>query len=143
MPDPAPRGLKLILSAAHYAATKHSDQRRKDAIRSPYINHPLSLAAILATEGHVEDDQVLVAALLHDVLEDCVGVPPEDPRFDALKRELELDIQARFGAAVLGLVREVTDDKKVPKPERKRLQVEHHLEKLDNVEIAVREITAR
>jgi guanosine-3',5'-bis(diphosphate) 3'-pyrophosphohydrolase len=54
---------------------------------------------------------VITAALLHDTVEDC-GV-----RFE------ELD--EKFGTAVADYVRELTDDKSLPKEERKRLQVEH------------------
>lgn len=84
-------------------------QRRKDADASPYINHPLALANILASEGNVEDVDVLVAALLHDTVEDTDTTP------DELERE--------FGARVAAIVAEVTDDKSLPKEERKRLQI--------------------
>ena len=49
---------------ATFAADKHRLQRRKDAEASPYINHPLALADILAREGGVEDAKVIAAALL-------------------------------------------------------------------------------
>jgi guanosine-3',5'-bis(diphosphate) 3'-pyrophosphohydrolase len=62
--------LVLILDAASFAAARHSQQRRKDAEASPYINHPLALADILAREGGVEDATVIAAALLHDTVED-------------------------------------------------------------------------
>ncbi|MCC5610757.1 HD domain-containing protein [Nostoc sp. CHAB 5834] len=58
------------MDAASFAADKHQLQRRKDADASPYINHPLSLATILAKEGGVEDAKVIAAALLHDTVED-------------------------------------------------------------------------
>ncbi len=62
--------VQAILRAASFAAHKHKDQRRKDAAASPYINHPLSLASILRAEGGVDDVTVLIAALLHDTIED-------------------------------------------------------------------------
>ena len=46
--------LKLILRAAAFAADRHRTQRRKDVEASPYINHPLKVAAILAEEGGPE-----------------------------------------------------------------------------------------
>ena len=101
----------LLLKAARFSAEKHRDQRRKDSHASPYINHPLQVAETLASIGGVEDVSLLVAALLHDTVEDT-GTRPEE-------------IETEFGAEVLFLVMEVTDDKSLPKPERKRLQVEH------------------
>jgi len=101
----------LILRAAAFAARKHRDQRRKDAEASPYINHPLELARVLSEVGGVTDTATLCAALLHDTIEDT------DTTRDELQRE--------FGAEIAALVAEVTDDKALPKAERKRLQVEH------------------
>lgn len=101
--------LVLILTAAAFAADRHRTQRRKDAAASPYINHPLALAAILAAEGGVSDARVIAAALLHDTVEDT-------------ETTLE-EIAARFGDEVAGIVAEVTDDKDLPKAERKALQV--------------------
>ena len=61
---------QLILKAAHFAAQKHRDQRRKDKEVSPYINHPISVAKIISEIGNIEDPEVLAAALLHDTIED-------------------------------------------------------------------------
>ena len=101
----------LLLRAASFAAHKHRDQRRKDARASPYINHPLMLADILASEGSVTDTVTLCAALLHDTIEDTETKPDE-------LREL-------FGPEIAAVVVEVTDDKTLEKADRKRLQVEH------------------
>ena len=100
-----------ILRAASFAAHKHRNQRRKDVEASPYINHPLALARVLADEGGVTDAETLCAALLHDTVEDTDTTP------DELARE--------FGAEVAAIVAEVTDDTTLVKSERKRLQVEH------------------
>ena len=100
-----------LIKAADFAAFKHRRQRRKDAEASPYINHPLALARVLKLEGGVGDVDVLVAAILHDTVEDT------ETSVEELERE--------FGKVVAGVVAEVTDDKHLPKPERKRLQVEH------------------
>jgi len=103
--------LTLVLKALAFAAHKHRDQRRKDVEASPYINHPISLANILTNDGSVTDVEVICAALLHDTIEDTDTTPEE------LERE--------FGQAIKLIVMEVTDDKTLPKAERKRLQIEH------------------
>jgi (p)ppGpp synthase/HD superfamily hydrolase len=61
-----------LLSALELAKQGHRCQRRKHG--SPYIEHPLSTALVLAGWGYV-DEELLVAAVLHDVIEDC-GVEP-------------------------------------------------------------------
>lgn len=94
-----------------FAAQKHRSQRRKDVEASPYINHPIEVATILATRGAVADLTTLIAAILHDTIEDTETTPEE--------------LEERFGSEVRALVLEVTDDKRLPKAERKRLQVEH------------------
>jgi len=60
----------VLIAALHFAAEKHRNQRRKDIEASPYINHPIALAQILAIEGGVEEGPVLCAAVLHDTIED-------------------------------------------------------------------------
>jgi GTP diphosphokinase / guanosine-3',5'-bis(diphosphate) 3'-diphosphatase len=103
--------MNQLIRALTFAADKHRNQRRKDANASPYINHPIALANVLANEGHVDDEAVLVAAILHDTIEDT---------------ETSIDeLITGFGQEVADLVNEVTDDKGLPKAERKRLQVEH------------------
>lgn len=97
-----------VLQAAAFAAERHSNQRRKGKQAAPYINHPIGVASCLADAG-VEDPDILAAALLHDTVEDT----------DTSLEELE----QLFGARVAGIVAEVTDDKSLPKAERKRLQI--------------------
>lgn len=106
-----------ILRAAEFAALKHREQRRKDPASSPYINHPLNVAAVLADAGGVEDADLLIAAILHDTVEDTQTTPAE--------------LRAHFGDAVEHLVAEVTDDKSLPKEKRKELQVAHAPHKSD------------
>jgi len=101
----------LILKALRFAAEKHNDQRRKDSKSSPYINHPIGVAETLWSVGDVRDVNLLVAAVLHDTIEDT----------DTKSEEIE----TRFGEEVLSLVLEVTDDKSLPKQTRKQLQIEH------------------
>jgi len=103
--------LALLLRALSFAAHKHRDQRRKDAEASPYINHPIALAEVLAGEGGVVDIDVLAAALLHDTIEDTATTFEE--------------LAEHFGARIAAMVAEVTDDQKLPKTERKRLQIVH------------------
>ena len=98
------------MRAAAFAAERHRDQRRKGPDSSPYINHPLALASLLSEYGE-RDPIILAAALLHDTVEDTGTTLAE--------------IEQAFGRAVAGIVGEVTDDKSLPKAERKRLQIEH------------------
>ena len=105
--------LKNLLRAASFAANKHTGQTRKGDDAQPYINHPLEVANLLANIGKVEDFDVLIAAVLHDTIEDT--------------ETTEEEITELFGAAVCGYVLEVTDDKSLPKAKRKQLQVEHAL----------------
>ena len=107
----AEKDLALLFRALAFAAHKHRDQRRKDAEASPYINHPIALAEVLAGEGGIADAEVLAAALLHDTIEDT------DTSLEELRRE--------FGERIAAMVMEVTDDKALPKAERKRLQIVH------------------
>ena len=99
-----------LLATIEFAAAKHRNQRRKDAEASPYINHPLQLAHVLATEGGVSDLKTLMAAVLHDTVEDT------ETTYDELVE--------RFGRKVADVVMEVTDDKALVKADRKRRQVE-------------------
>ncbi|QIK38516.1 bifunctional (p)ppGpp synthetase/guanosine-3',5'-bis(diphosphate) 3'-pyrophosphohydrolase [Caldichromatium japonicum] len=100
-----------LTEALVFAAARHRDQRRKDADRSPYINHPIALLQVLLVEARIQGPpEVLIAALLHDILEDTATRPEE--------------LAERFGAEIRDLVLELTDDKSLPKAERKRLQIE-------------------
>ena len=106
-----PNTLAAILRALHFAADKHRDQRRKDVEASPYINHPIEVAELLARVGGVSDLVTLQGAILHDTIEDTKTTPEE--------------LEEAFGPEVRRVVEEVTDDKRLPKPERNRLQIEH------------------
>lgn len=99
-----------LINTCAYAAWKHRNQSRKNVTKDSYIVHPLRVMQIVA-EYFPEDVQLLQAAVLHDTIEDT----------DTTKEEL----QNKFGAKVSALVMEVTDDKSLPKEERKRLQIEH------------------
>lgn len=99
-----------LLSAIHFAAKKHRKQKRKNVEADPYINHPVEVAQLLANIGGVTDEVILIAAILHDTIEDTDTEPDE--------------INDTFGPEVLSIVMEVTDDKNLLKAERKRLQIE-------------------
>lgn len=103
--------MNRLISALYFSAHKHRHQRRKDAEALPYINHPIGLLNVLAVEGGVTDELPLLAAVLHDTIEDT----------DATPEELTL----HFGAEVCATVLEVSDDKSLPKEVRKQLQIEH------------------
>lgn len=62
--------LTTFVKAVDFAARKHRFQRRKDADASPYINHPIAVANVLASEAAISDAITLCAALLHDTIED-------------------------------------------------------------------------
>ncbi len=106
-----------LLFAANFAAEKHRDQRRKNASGAPYINHPLAVANVLAGEAGVTDGELLIAALLHDTVEDTETSSEELARL--------------FGDAIEKLVDEVTDDKSLHSAKRKQRQVDHAPKKSD------------
>jgi (p)ppGpp synthase/HD superfamily hydrolase len=103
--------ITTVLKAAERAAQWHTTQRRKGAAQEPYINHLIEVARLVAEATGGKDPSLVVAALLHDAIED-------QPVSAAA-------LEAEFGADVTALVLEVTDDKSLPKKERKRRQVEH------------------
>jgi hypothetical protein len=99
-----------VLRAADAAARWHMHQRRKGAAEEPYVNHLLEVAALVAEATQGEDPELVIAALLHDAIED-----------QKVPRAVIADA---FGEGVAKLVEEVTDDRTLLKEERKRLQVE-------------------
>ncbi|MCK5718604.1 MAG: bifunctional (p)ppGpp synthetase/guanosine-3',5'-bis(diphosphate) 3'-pyrophosphohydrolase [Thiomargarita sp.] len=101
--------ISLFLTALKFSAYKHRNQRRKNRI-TPYINHPIEVAEMLWKIGKVRDMDLIIAALLHDVLEDTETMPAE--------------IEELCGKHILSIVQEVTDDKNLSKQQRKKLQIE-------------------
>ena len=99
-----------LFDALRFAAEKHRDGRRKGPIAAPYINHPITVAEQLAGAGLEGDADLLIAALLHDVVEDT-DTPAEE-------------LRRRFGDRVAEIVLELTDDKELDWRERKRLVVQ-------------------
>ena len=101
--DPA-RGVRLSQrfdEAFLYAHEAHRDQRRKKTER-PYISHLMGVASLVLQYGG--DEEQAIAALLHDVVEDCGGAP-----------RLE-EIRKKFGERVARIVDGCTDSDRVPKP---------------------------
>lgn len=96
-----------------FAANKHAGQTRK-ASTIPYIAHLMGVASLVLEAGGDED--LAIAALLHDVVEDCGGAP-------MLK-----DVRRRFGKRVANVVDGCTDAHTDPKPpwlERKQTYLQH------------------
>ena len=122
MPHPTPQA--RLLRAAGFAARVHAGHRRKGAAGEPYVNHVLEVAATLAEHGAPEE--VVIAGLLHDTVEDS-GDDPEPITLDRL--------QAEFGAVVASLVAEVTDDKSLPKEARKALQIRHAINRSEGAKM--------
>jgi len=107
-----------FLRAFEFAADKHKNQTRK-ASTIPYIAHLMGVASLVLEAGGDED--LAIAALLHDVVEDCGGAP-------MLK-----EVRRKFGARVAKVVDGCTDADTYPKPpwrERKEKYIEH-LKKAD------------
>src|SRR3954452_20997574 len=90
-----------VLRAADAAARWHVHQRRKGAAEEPYINHLLEVASLVADATNGSDPKLVIAALLHDAIED---------------QEVPSDVIAReFGQDVAALVAELSDDKELEK----------------------------
>jgi GTP diphosphokinase / guanosine-3',5'-bis(diphosphate) 3'-diphosphatase len=100
-----------LLKAIEFASNKHRDQRRKDAMQAPYINHCVRVASITEEIGQITDIEMLMAAVLHDTIEDT--------------QTTEQELASLFGERVLNLVLEMSDDKFLEKQKRKELQIEH------------------
>ncbi len=91
-------------AAVLFAMEKHRIQTRRDG--TPYIAHPLRVAESLRTIAAISDPDVIIAALLHDLIEDT------ECDWDA--------IESRFGARVADLVAELSGDMRLPKEHRRR-----------------------
>jgi len=101
----------ILLRAIEFASRKHSTQRRKDEEASPYINHPIAVMQLLADTGGITDLVTLMAAALHDTIEDTETTAAE--------------LDEQFGQNVRTVVEEMTDDKTLDKAVRKKRQIEH------------------
>ena len=99
-----------IFNALKFAAHKHRRQRRKGILGIPYINHPIEVASLLVREIEEPSSDLLIAAILHDVIEDT--------------RTKFSDLEEHFGTSVADIVREVSDDMTLPSFIRKREQTQ-------------------
>ena len=77
------------LSALKYARSSHDGQTRKGNFAIPYITHPLNIACH-AMSLEIEEDEVIAAALLHDVCEDCDILPEELPVSEEVQEAVRL-----------------------------------------------------
>jgi (p)ppGpp synthase/HD superfamily hydrolase len=100
----------LIARATDFVAQRYAHQKRKGERAEPYVNHLVEVGRLLADATAGDDPTLVAAGLLHDTLEDVATT------FEELEQE--------FGAEIARLVEEVTDDKRLPKAERTRLQIE-------------------
>ena len=99
-----------LLQALDFAAERHSAQRRKGPDAAPYVNHLIEVAALVANVAKIEDVEVLMAAVLHDVLEDTPTTADE--------------VRGRFGPRVCCYVQALSDDKALPRRRRRELTLE-------------------
>lgn len=109
----------LLLKATLFASVAHQYQKRKNTKQTPYINHPIEVATIMSQSG-IKSADVLVAGLLHDVVEDT-SVTLEE-------------IKEEFGPFVARIVELCSDDKSLDKVERKKLQIVHAKHMAENEE---------
>jgi (p)ppGpp synthase/HD superfamily hydrolase len=103
--------IEALARAYNFGAEKHAGQSRKGEAGEPYVNHLTEVAQLVAQATAGSDVDLVIAAVLHDTVEDT-------------KTTLD-ELTAAFGPRVASLVGEVTDDKSLEKAERKRLQIEH------------------
>tara|TARA_R110001583_G_scaffold96819_3_gene241388 strand:+ start:96584 stop:97153 length:570 start_codon:yes stop_codon:yes gene_type:complete len=104
------RTMQLLLKSVDFAARAHRDQRRKGPAREPYINHPIEVSRLIVECEPATAEDVLCAAILHDVIEDCGATHGE--------------IAACFNENIANIVLEVSDDKALPRDERKAMQIQ-------------------
>jgi len=98
-----------LTGALVFAAEAHANQRRKGAAQEPYMNHLVEVMDLVAQATDGQDTELLIAALLHDVVEDT-SVTSEE-------------LVEAYGTRVEGIVRELSDDMSLPKDERKRQRI--------------------
>jgi HD domain len=100
---------RRLTRALSFAAEAHRNQRRKGAAQEPYINHLIEVLDLVVQNTSCDDVNILIAALLHDVVEDTPTTYE--------------DVVERFGERVAQIVRENSDDMTLPKTERRRARI--------------------
>lgn len=103
-------GMQIVLAALGFAAQKHRTRRKAEAESSASINQPIQLAHVLGVEGNIADEQVIAAAILHDMMEDTETTNEE--------------LRQQFGLTIAEVVEEVTNDLSISVQERKLRQLE-------------------
>jgi len=101
--------LRRLTKALLFAADAHRNQRRKGAAQEPYLNHLVEVLDLLVQATDGTDTDMLIAAILHDVLEDTSASYE--------------DVAKNFGERVAEIVRENSDDMTLPKAERRRARI--------------------
>ena len=94
---------RLVLEAASFAARAHAHQLRKDGV-TPYAAHPFRVCLIVRHVFGIDDADILMAALLHDAIEDTTA-------------DYE-DIKERFGGKIARWVALLSKDMRLPEDER-------------------------
>jgi (p)ppGpp synthase/HD superfamily hydrolase len=101
--------LRMVSEAAELAARRHNGMARKGRGNEPYVNHLAEVANLLSSATDGSDAELVAAGWLHDTMEDT----------DTTREELA----RKFSERVASLVAECTDDMRLPKVERRRLQI--------------------
>jgi guanosine-3',5'-bis(diphosphate) 3'-pyrophosphohydrolase len=109
-----------LIKCISFASEKHSNQRRKNKLSDPYINHPIELTNILVDCG-ITDLDILCGAILHDTIEDT------NTTYDELVEN--------FGIEIANIVLECSDNKSLDKITRKKNQITHAKEISDKAKI--------
>ena len=100
--------MDIVENAERFARERHAGQFRKGKAKEPYVTHLEEVCDLVKQWGGSDIEQA--AAWLHDTVEDC---PPTSL----------LELEQEFGTDIAQIVGELTDDKSLPKAERKALQV--------------------
>jgi guanosine-3',5'-bis(diphosphate) 3'-pyrophosphohydrolase len=109
MADAPANDARLLLEAIAFAARAHQGKLRKDGA-TPYVSHVFRVCLVLRHVFGVDDRQALIAAALHDTVEDT------DTDFD--------DLKEKFGDEVACWVAALSKDKRLPEDERERAYAE-------------------
>ena len=101
--------LRSLTKALVFAAEAHRNQRRKGAAQEPYLNHLIEVLDLVVKATDGADMDILIAALLHDVVEDT-------------STSYE-DVAANFGERIAEIFRENSDDMSLPKADRRLARI--------------------
>lgn len=100
--------MNKFVKAVKVASTAHKFQMRKDGV-TPFICHPIIVADLISSVGGVQNEDILAAAILHDIIEDTPTSYEE--------------VKSMFGSTIANIIMECSDDKSLLKAERKLIQV--------------------